>query len=205
MTRHHQGHILRLVIAMITLTFPTSGLCHGLQNNIAWIEFSPVGGNFTVLLPTKPSLETNTIELLTDYSYTAETDWVTYEVGYTCCYPKMLSSVDDALELMGNTLNLGYEGRFLTKKKITLNGYTGREFEFITTDGNLKVMTRLYLVGKRIYRVRAVITPANLPADKDIAKFFSSFNLTKSPRQQRQPIVYTPFLINTGSPPDSAL
>jgi hypothetical protein len=154
----------------------------GFQGARRWIRLTPAEGHFTVLMPAKPSSETQHIETLVDHSFMAETDWATYEVGYIES-TKLSPDPEAALDIARDSLLLMPDSKLLDETKIILSGYPGRELKIASTRGISKEITRLYVVGNRMYRVRVIIAPANKDVHRDVEKFFSSFRLTRTNKQ----------------------
>jgi hypothetical protein len=169
-------------VTIFFLVFFAATVDQGFQEARRWTKLSPAGGHFTVLMPAKPSSEMQWIGGFADHSFMAETDWATYEVGYIEL-TKMVPDPEAALDGARDALLLMPNSKLLSETKLILNGYPGRELKIVSTKGISKEITRLYIVGNRMYRVRVVIAPVNKDVHRDVEKFFSSFKLTRTNEQ----------------------
>src|SRR5205085_11143009 len=87
--------ICKKMAASIIISF-IAVAAHGFQRVKSWRNFSPAAGGFTVLLPGKPTAETNQYGSVTEHSYIVDADWATYAVAYYE-YSKALSDPEAAL------------------------------------------------------------------------------------------------------------
>jgi hypothetical protein len=167
------------MLTRMTATFlalSLAGAAGAFQEARRWIKLSPPDGRFTVLMPGKPSSETRRSELGVDYSFMADTDSATYEVGYSL-HAAAFPSPEAALDVLRDALTLASRGRLEGETRITLDGFPGREIRLSLLGGTIKDTTRLYVVGDRVYRLRAVVGPPGGAVSRDVNKFFSSFKL----------------------------
>jgi hypothetical protein len=166
----------RTLVFLVALTFSTPTSVS--RRTGAWTKFSSVEGRFSVLLPGKATSDSEANELYTTHSVSAETDWATYQVAYFD-YRAPLTT-DRQQILNGARDGLLTTGKLTSERKITLDGYPGRELEFAPAGGLAQDSTRLFVVGKRLYKVSVVFAPANKYDSAQAEKFFSSFRITGS-------------------------
>lgn len=104
-----------------------------------------------------------------------------YTLGYSdypinTIHSDSTASVDAFLQssLDGALLNLN--GKLLSKKEITMNGYKGLDFEISISDESIVDHFQTYLVKNRLY-VLQVITLKDEKDNQWMEKFFNSFHL----------------------------
>lgn len=70
------------------------------------------------------------------------------------------------------------KGKLLAEKKITANGYPGREVRLASTDNSFVAIDRMYIVKNRLYQAMVVwpTTSEDVPTTR---KFLESFTFTK--------------------------
>ena len=172
-------------ILFVFLMVMAASFTYGLQRGAQWRRFSSTEGRFSVSLPGEPVAEVDDNELGVTRSFTADTDWATYVVGYTE-YKTALPNPGQALDGARDALIRSTNSRLLNESRISINGYPGRELNIVTHGGEARDTTRLYVVGNRLYMVRVVVAPADRDVSGDKEKFFLSFRLTVKPaRPQR--------------------
>jgi len=159
----------------ITLALVSATLAYGLRQTEAWVRFSSAEGHFSVLFPGKPAHETEAHELYAGHSFTAETEWATYAVMYAD-FKAAIGDPGGALDGARDVLLAGKE--LVSETEMKLNGYAGRELKVKSGGGMAVSVTRLYLVGNRLYNVTVVFAPAGTYDPAGVEKFFSSFKLT---------------------------
>ncbi|MDP9317284.1 MAG: hypothetical protein M3R24_41585 [Chloroflexota bacterium] len=163
------------------------------EQEAGWIELSPSGKGFSVLMPGKPDLDKQYLE--TPFGrvpvsiYPIELPTVTYMTGLIT-YPKDFVRASDPSKMLagaqaGAIKNI--DGRLVHEEEITIDGYPGRAF---TAEGTVKepsktqlpvgslVHGRLFVVENNLYQLIVFGAKENLPKS-DIDKFFSSFKLTE--------------------------
>jgi hypothetical protein len=173
--------LARSLILLATISFITSA--SGFRQSESWTKFSSDEGRFSILLPGKVTSDSETNELFTTHSVTAETDWATYLVAYVD-YKAALSPNREQI-LDGARDGLLTISKLVSERKITLNGYPGRELKLTSDGGQALDLTRLFVVGNRIYKVSTVFAPANKYDSAEAEKFFSSFKLTDSEAKKK--------------------
>ncbi|MCK4576533.1 hypothetical protein KAU34_09015 [candidate division WOR-3 bacterium] len=147
-----------------------------------WKEFISSEGRFSILMPGKPSkqtVKTNSVIGPIDFHIlTFEKEDVVYLVGYSD-YPNTFvqSNTQDSLlniACYGAVLNL--KGNLVSKRVISINEYPGREMTIEQADGEIIYLTRLFLVGGRLYQV-TILTLKRKEISNDDKKFLDSFKL----------------------------
>ncbi|WP_052672210.1 CHAT domain-containing protein [Aliterella atlantica] len=146
-------------------------------NSAKWQEFSTQEGGFSVLLPGKPQQETKPIEpgSGTLNNFFVDLKYGTYGVSYAD-FPNASNQldpkqVDDLLNSVRDSA-VG-KGKLLTDRNITLDGYKGKEIEYVSA--GLTYKTRIYWVKQRLYQQIVVLANPKLAANSD--RFFNSFKL----------------------------
>lgn len=176
---------MRRTILLISLIVMAASVTYGLQRDAQWSRFSSTEGRFSVLLPGKPVAEVDNNELGVTRSFTADTDWATYAVGYTD-YKNALPNPGQALDGARDALTRSTNSRLLNESRLSINGYPGRELNIVAPGGVARDTTRLYVVGNRLYMVRVVVTPADRDVSGDKERFFSSFRLAVKPARLKR-------------------
>ena len=159
-----------------------------------WQEFTTKAGGFSILLPNKPKESTK--DLGTEagagnlYSFFVELKDVTYGVSYAD-FPDLPSnfSPQQINELLVSVRKgVVDKGKLLKERNISLNGYLGKEIEFLDVDG-LTYKTRIYLVKQRVYQEVAVFKNPKLLLSQDTDKFLNSFKIiaTEPPQVNKTP------------------
>jgi hypothetical protein len=176
---------MRRTILFVFLMVMAASVTYGLQRGAQWKRFSSTEGRFSVLLPGNPVAEVDDNEPGVTRSFTADTDWATYFVGYTV-YKKALPDPGQALDGARDALIRRTKSHLLNESEISINGHPGRELNIVTPGGVARDATRLYVVGNRLYMVRVIVTPANRDVSRDKEKFFLSFRLTVKPARSKR-------------------
>ncbi|AFZ57742.1 hypothetical protein H6G54_16900 [Anabaena cylindrica FACHB-243] len=154
-----------------------------------WKIFSSPEGNFSILMPGKPT-ETkqkintkNGIVEVNVFTVERPQDDVKYTVAYID-YPddyiellKRNNLVEEAINTGKKTALQNSKSTLISEEKISLGRYSGREVNY-TKPGDLIVKQRIFLVDKRLYQV-SVETSKNKQKYlvKSISGFCDSFNL----------------------------
>jgi hypothetical protein len=157
------------------------------QPGAAWEKFNSPEGRFNVLMPAKPALETKEVDSpvgkLTLYAYSAsnKTGYFLTSFGDYPVEPKDAANVETVLDAVQSGVLKGIEAEASPgAKKISLGAYSGREFSAKKEMQGMKVVFnwRIYLAGRRLYQL-AVVTEETVTPSPQIAKFFTSFDITK--------------------------
>ena len=161
-----------------------SALGVGFQRAEPWKPFDSPQGHFSVLMPTKPELQTRDIHAENGdakyYRYSAINEIGLFSVMYFV-HPveaKDAAEREARLELMCNGIIKNLDGEVIFDRKGKLYGYPGREFVIKKAeDGDENVYQwKVFVVGNRLYQL-AVTTDRKDSESTDVAKFFNSFAL----------------------------
>ena len=140
-----------------------------------WVEFTSKEGGFSVLMPKEPTMRKQTAPGSVEVCmFIAEYPVVAYGVRYNDL-PGKVADPEKALDdgCAGAVRSSG--GMLLTEKKISLDGYPGREIRIKTRD-NIIYTARIYVVGQRFYQT-IVTVPEGMDISKAMKKFMDSFKL----------------------------
>lgn len=163
------------------------------QAEPAWINGAPATAGFTVLMPGKPSEQTQTVEGqpgMENHLLMLETKLA----GYVVSYVVFSDDVTDPARIK-DLLDRGREGGLATsggtlksEKEIKLNDYFGREWLMELPNG-LSATARAYWVKRRLFQTVFVTTPKSddSPEVKRVrqeaaTKFLDSFKLNDDAR-----------------------
>ena len=178
--------MLKKISAATSIILLVSCVAVAFQTDKAWPTFDSPEGRFSVLMPTKPTVETKDIDSavgkLTMYAYSSSSSVGYFMVSFGD-YPR--EAVDAAQReavldgVRGGVLK-GLEAEIISDEKITFEGYPGREFKAKRTlEGNEIVFNwKIVLVGRRLYQLAAATSKDNA-GSPEIAKFLTSFKLPK--------------------------
>ena len=181
----------RLILSMVSLCLIGCGvLALPSFADDDWKTVKPDNGGFAVSMPSEPKKAVQVLRPFPDkeikvhmFSVTHSNGKAVFLVGYhdldfdTTEADKIKDVLDGGVK--GSVLN-GL-GKLTTHRSITLDDrFPGRHFEY---DGNrfnqkLKVTSRLYLVGQRIYQVTVLQDPT-IDIVAETAKFQDSFDLVE--------------------------
>ena len=141
-----------------------------------WITFNSAAGKFSVLLPSQPSIQTDTAKSYPNYTTNlfiskTTTDffvigWVDYENSYT---------FDAQKELEANRDNFikGVNGTLVSTTNTKFNGY--QAIEFVTQSGSFYWTSKVFLVGRRPYQLLAGSNTGK--SSENESKFYNSFSI----------------------------
>lgn len=155
----------------------------------AWRAFSPPDKSFTARFPGQPENQASTFELNSNrvpYTvYTVKTGAGMYVVTFAD-FPTPLDAPEDIKQNLDAGRNLALKnigGTLVSEKDLTLSRHPGREMAI--TRARARVRERIFLAGRRMYQVAAVLPDIeNAAANvKDLqetsaAYFLNSFQLT---------------------------
>lgn len=165
---------MKIIISFLLL-FTISTIAYGFQTDDDWITFSSDEGNFSVLMPTQPKIESAT----NDTPNGRYTVYSAISIGnnsmYLAGWADYSFKVDVEGEINANRDNLLkiLEATLITEKKITFDKYPGIEFTAKLNSGKL-IKSRVYLINNRPYQL---IAAGNGEDDENTDKFLSSFKL----------------------------
>lgn len=151
-----------------------------------WIRVAPVGEEFTVLMPERPAMKTETGTDGRDAvvnRYGVHTDGGIYIVTSS---PKPSAGAGDAMlnPLAGEyeqpffkeIRKQGAEVKVIEKRDLTLKGFNGREY--LLSVGDTPCVTRVFVTNRRIYTLIWLdFVLADLPGPTHTDRFMKSFTL----------------------------
>lgn len=152
---------------------------------VLWRDFKQSEFGFSVRLPGEPYKET--VKLNPNDPRLDMHTWMAKGEGsliYQVAFQQLLAVPEDSegvklvIENLRDGLAEGIEGKVISEKQITINGYPGREIKMKSAD--LRAIGRLYLVGSRVY-ILNILTASGDVAQKDAGEFFDSLKLTLMP------------------------
>lgn len=151
-----------------------------------WSEFVSEEGRFKMLMPSKPLVQTLTLESgqgkIVYHSFVAKNGGIVGLVNYAdlpnASDPALSKEIFD--EVRDQFLKQ-LEGKLQGEKTISLDGHRGREIKFNMYGGEGTI--RVYLVNERLYQVAITIftMPGKSEAGKyndDVKRFLDSFQIT---------------------------
>ncbi len=189
---HYINKFSRLILAA-TLSFSSSSFLLINSNNSSvqaqtninsskWQEFTVQAGEFSVLLPGKPRETTESIGMEagagTLHNFFFDVKNGTYGISYAD-FPNTPSNfnsqqIDELLKSVRDSV-VG-KGKLKRERSITINGYVGKEIEFVDLEG-LTYKTRIYWVKRRLYQQIVVSADPKLILAQDTNRFLNSFKL----------------------------
>jgi hypothetical protein len=157
-----------------------------LAGEAGWKEFTSGEGRFSILLPRTPRQTTETVDTpvgeIDEHSFTVIHGNITYIVSYSD-YPQNVLSTGDPqaiLDSFSDSAVTSIEGRLLSERSISLNGYLGRELKIkIADDPDTTIaQIRIYLVGNRLYYIYT-LAPEDRASSPSVDRFLNSFKLVR--------------------------
>jgi hypothetical protein len=152
---------------------------------LAWQDFAPKDGSFTVLLPGKPTehkksikQDSGMVEVLL-FEVAVPPGDSKFVVGYSE-FPEASikpGTEDKRLDNAQGGAVASVKGKLVRQKILLLDTYPGREL-LIKIDGKSMVMMRLYAVKNRLYQL-VVVGSEELVTGRDAEKFLMSFKLAR--------------------------
>ncbi|MFB2881379.1 hypothetical protein [Floridanema aerugineum] len=146
-----------------------------LTQEASWNEFSSEKGRFAISMPGTPQEERETNQDGSiEYSFSLASDNAAFLIHYSDIPNIEKLSKEAIAKLLDSAPNDFAEGANakLTKAKdVSLDGYPGKEFEFIVSE-ELNGKGRVYLVKERLYIVVVMATQPDT-----LQKFLDSFRL----------------------------
>jgi hypothetical protein len=139
-------------------------------------EFSPPGGNFTILMPGKPSQETKTINGINMIAFGSGSRGEEHWVGYADVPPGTPTSLDGAVHGMCDAS--GGTGLKSTMRVNNGEGYV--EYEFEATKFSGYISGRALFTRGRLYLFFVLGKNAQL-SNPEVRKFIDSFELRDGP------------------------
>jgi hypothetical protein len=161
-----------------------SSVAVAFQTDQAWPTFDSPEGRFSVVLPTKPTVEVKDIDSavgkLTMYAYSSSNNVAYFMVSFGD-YPKDPTDAaqkETVLDGVRSGVVKGLEGTLLSETKITIDGHPGRAFKAkrIVEGSEMVFNWKIYLVGRRLYQMAVATTTPNAESP-DVGRFLASFKL----------------------------
>lgn len=144
-------------------------------------EFKSPDNSFTIMLPKDIKEEKQTVNTqlgpIEYLSYNAKAKYQEFVVAYSD-YPDSLVAVSDpktSLDGARDGAVRNIQGTLLSETIIDMNGYPGRELR-IEGPQKIILISRIYLVEKRLYQIMAVSKPDH-SFDKKINEVLNSFKI----------------------------
>ncbi len=158
-----------------------------------WPEFSSEAGNFSTLLPTEPTENTNSFmsvvgEFEQHLFTAAQNNGIQYIVSYADL-PGMLfvtneKLINDTFDDGGSGALSAVNGTSIREMPITLGEFPGKHVEFEFTDpafsGEGEGILQAYMVGNKMYNL-IVMAPIGELIEEEANQFFESFQLLETP------------------------
>lgn len=160
-----------------TLTKPDSTEAVQMKPDLdTWNEFSTVEGGFSILMPRAPVIKRQIVDTwagaLDEFSFTADTNGVRYQVSYHDYELSDIKANDPQMFLDSAMATLAKSGQVREEKMISMARHPGRELKLVS--GTDTVFARMFLARERLYR----ITLAGPRQDSSsVQKFLGSFKL----------------------------
>jgi hypothetical protein len=137
-----------------------------------WFKLEPLGGGFSILMPTKPEEQVKSGDDLTMHLFIVDTRYVIYLVSYGDYAPSAHIDVDTELIANRDGFARSLSASVIDSTKIAKDGRKG--LEFTAQNDTTFIISRLYLFGNRLHQI-SVAVPNGRRDNPNIARFFSSF------------------------------
>ena len=150
-----------------------------------WVEFSSAEGGFTVSMPGRPDKESVPVntpgEKTSMYFFSHATpEGLAYVASYADMKLDLGTASKVTMFLDGvrqGQLQTNKASKLISEQAITFEGHPGREFLIETPTGIS--MSRVYLIGNRVYQLFFVKPSGYQDTEKRGQRFLDSFKLTK--------------------------
>jgi hypothetical protein len=146
-----------------------------------WQTYTSDNGGFSILFPSKPTLETTTSDSMDVHTALASKDNTFYRASFGDLpdYSMQDFSPDTILDTTVEQTVISIDGKLIYKKEISFQGHPGREFKIESSNLNAMVIQRVFLVNNtRLYTQNAATSLDNA-SNSNIVKFLDSFALTE--------------------------
>lgn len=157
------------------------------DKNPVWSEFYSEEGRFKLLMPTKPTAQTLTLETaqgkIVHHGFTAAGGGVVCVIDYADFPKPMIAPAnmkllfDQARDEFLKTI----EGKLSSETTISLEGHPGREIRIAYRGGEARA--KFFLVNERFYQLAFMSMEVLGKSSVDADKFFNSFKLVANPKQ----------------------
>jgi|GEM_PF-731431 len=155
------------------------------DENPVWSEFHSEEGRFKLLMPSKPTTQTLTLETaqgkIVHHGFTAAGGGVVCVIDYADFPKTMLDPANMKLlfDQVRDEFLKTIEGKLSSETTISLEGHPGREVRIALRGGEAR--TKFFLVNERFYQLAFMNVLGKSSVDAD--KFFNSFKLVTNPKQ----------------------
>lgn len=164
-----------LQITLITLAINSTPLAQDHAPD-AWVKFTSEFGRFSVLLPERPTEQTETTPSehgpYTTHLFVAKSAKSVFVIGYVDYDPSFNFKPQNELDANRDNFVKGIKATLINSRNLTLNGYQSLEFTAETADATFR--SRVFIVGRRPYQV-IVRTDKSFNDQEDTIRFFESF------------------------------
>ncbi|HEV2912142.1 MAG TPA: DUF2092 domain-containing protein [Pyrinomonadaceae bacterium] len=153
----------------------------------AWSEFHSEEGRFKLLMPTKPTTQTLTLETaqgqVVHHGFTAAKDGIICIIDYADLPKPMIDPTTMKLifDQARDELLKGMEGKLASETTISFEGHPGREIRIAFRGGEARA--KFFLVNERFYQLAFMNIEGLGKSSVDADKFFNSFKLVANPKQ----------------------
>jgi len=170
------------VLVVLAWTIMSCGVVNQAENSNGqdnWQTYTSDDGSFSIQFPTKPTLETTTLEDSVVHTVLADKDGIFYRASFGDLpgYFTQDLSPDTILDTRVDQTVDASNGKLVYKNDISLQGYPGREFMIESSDLNAMVIQRVYLVGNTRFYSQNAATSLENASNSNIMKFLDSFTL----------------------------
>jgi len=160
-----------VLLIILLVAFSASGL----QNN--WVKIEPLGGGFSVMIPSVPKEQNKIDETYSSHSLSAVTPSTVYIVEYGDYAPSIHLDVPGELAANRDNFVKSVEGKLISSKEINLDGHPG--LEFIAENSQASMKSRVYVIGNRVFTLAVAVLNGKSDAE-NVDRFFGSFAFVKS-------------------------
>ena len=173
--------VLSLAILPLLLTSSLQAATRG-TGNAAMTAFTSRAGAFSLLMPGQPQYSSSGIDTpfgrTTLHKFNVETGGGNYAyIVMYADYPSDMSRVDKSA-LLANVCAkgaAGVDGRVMTGKNVSINGYAGRMVR--TESDKFTFLHMVCLAGQRLYQVIFAM-PKGYGFPDNVNRFYDSFMIT---------------------------
>jgi hypothetical protein len=150
---------------------------------VEWPTFKSTEENFVISLPAEPKQERNSQPGPFGnghHIYTIDRGGIDYTISNSSFDnpPTQSKDIKQTLDFARDLVRMVTNGKLLSDKEITFDGFTGRE---VKIEKNKRIWTlRAYIIKKRMYQLMTT-EPKGKEQSPEVAKFFESFKLINSP------------------------
>jgi hypothetical protein len=145
-----------------------------------WVKVAPVGGGFSIMMPSKPEEKIEPSDEFTFHLFTVTGEKAIYLASYGDYAPSI--KLDPDGELLANRDNFlkGVKAKLIESRKIVLDGHPGLEFTGESDQASFK--SRVYLFGNRVHQIAVAVFKGQDDTD-NMNRFFASLTFSSSSNQ----------------------